>query len=81
MGNVFQSNCSSYAKLRTNLRKIEKWPKIQQRTVMHSALQIFKLNPLKFTVSISFDREFKGAGTCRNSTLIATDSNFHGNEV
>ena len=37
MDNGFQSNCSSYAKLRTNLGKMEKWPKI-----MPSALQLFQ---------------------------------------
>ena len=37
--NVFQSNCSSHAKLLTNLRKIEEWPKIRHRLFMHLALQ------------------------------------------
>ena len=38
--NVFQSNCSSHAKLLTNLRKIKKRPKI--RLFMHSALQLLQ---------------------------------------
>ena len=41
LDNVFQSNCSSHAKLLTNLRKIEKRPKIRHRLFMHSALQLF----------------------------------------
>ena len=43
LDNVFQSNCSSHAKLLTNLRKIEKRPKMtkmRHKMVMHSALQI-----------------------------------------
>ena len=44
LDNVFQSNCSSHAKLLTNLRKIEKRPKIRHRLFMHSALQLY--NPL-----------------------------------
>ena len=45
LDNVFQSNCSSHAKLLTNLRKIEKPPKIQHRSVIFSALQLMlKLN-------------------------------------
>ena len=35
----FQSNCSSHAKIRTNLSKIKKRPKIRHRSVMFSALQ------------------------------------------
>ena len=42
LDNGFQSNCSSYAKLRTNLGKMEKWPKIRHRSVMPSALQLFQ---------------------------------------
>ena len=38
--NVFQSNCSSHAELLTNLRKIEKRPKIRHKAVMHPALQM-----------------------------------------
>ena len=34
LDNVFQSNCSSHAKLLTNLRKIEKRPKIRHKAVM-----------------------------------------------
>ena len=40
LDNVFQSNCSSHAELLTNLRKIEKRPKIRHRLFMHSALQL-----------------------------------------
>ena len=40
LGNVFQSNCSSHAELLTNLRKIEKRPKIRHKAVMHPALQL-----------------------------------------
>ena len=40
MDNVFQSNCSSHAELLTNLRKIEKRPKIRHKAVMHPALQL-----------------------------------------
>ena len=40
LDNVFQSNCSSHAKLLTNLRKIEKRPKIRHRLFLHSALQL-----------------------------------------
>ena len=40
MDNVFQWNCSSHAKIRTNLSKIEKQSKISQRSVMLSALQL-----------------------------------------
>ena len=40
LDNVFQSNCSSRAELLTNLRKIEKWPKIRHKAVMHPALQL-----------------------------------------
>ena len=39
LDNVFQSNCSSHAELLTNLRKIEKRPKIRHKAVMHPALQ------------------------------------------
>ena len=39
LDNVFQSNCSSHAKLLTNLRKIEKQPKMRHEMVMHPALQ------------------------------------------
>ena len=49
LDNVFQLNCSSYAKLRTNLRKMEKQPKIRHRSVMHSALQLF-LSNIKLTL-------------------------------
>ena len=45
LDNVFQSNCSSHAELPTNLRKIEKRPKIRHKAVMHPALQmVFLLN-------------------------------------
>ena len=44
--NVFQSNCSS--KLRTNLRKIEKRPKIRHRLVTFSGLQLLLINPIHF---------------------------------
>ena len=40
LDNVFQLNCSSHAYLLTNLRKIEKWPKIRHRLVISSALQL-----------------------------------------
>ena len=40
LDNVFQSNCSSHAKLLTNLRKIEKRPKMRHKVVMHPALQL-----------------------------------------
>ena len=40
LDNVFQSNCSSHAELLTNLRKIEKRPKIRHKAVMHPALQL-----------------------------------------
>ena len=40
LDNVFQSNCSSHAELPTNLRKIEKRPKIRHKAVMHPALHI-----------------------------------------
>ena len=40
LDNVFQSNCSSHAEFLTNLRKIEKRPKIRHKAVMHPALQI-----------------------------------------
>ena len=40
LDNVFQSNCSSHAKRLTNLRKIEKRPKIRHRLVMHSGLHL-----------------------------------------
>ena len=40
LDNVFQSNCSSHAKLLTNLRKIEERPKMQHKAVMHPALQL-----------------------------------------
>ena len=40
LDNVFQSNCSSHAKFLTNLRKIEKRPKIRHRLFMHSALHL-----------------------------------------
>ena len=40
LDNVFQSNCSSHAELPTNLRKIEKRPKIRHKAVMHPALQL-----------------------------------------
>ena len=40
LDNVFQSNCSSHAYLLTNLRKIEKRPKIRHRLVISSALQL-----------------------------------------
>ena len=40
LDNVFQSNCSSHAELLTNLRKIEKRPKIRHKAVMHPALHI-----------------------------------------
>ena len=39
LDNVFQSNCSSHAELLTNLRKIEKRPKIRHKAVLHPALQ------------------------------------------
>ena len=41
LDNVFQSNCSSHAKLLTNLRKIEKRPKMRHKVVMHPALQLY----------------------------------------
>ena len=41
LDNVYQSNCSSHAKLLTNLRKIEKLPKMRHKMVMHPALQLF----------------------------------------
>ena len=41
LDNVFQSNCSSHAELLTNLRKIEKRPKIRHKAVMHPALQLW----------------------------------------
>ena len=40
LDNVFQSNCSSHAELLTNLRKIEKRPKIRHKAVLHPALQL-----------------------------------------
>ena len=40
LDDVFQSNCSSHAKLLTNLRKIEKRPKMRHKVVMHPALQL-----------------------------------------
>ena len=40
LDNVFQSNCSSHAELPTNLRKIEKRPKIRHKAVLHPALQL-----------------------------------------
>ena len=40
LDNVFQLNCSSHAELLTNLRKIEKWPKIRHRLVIFSGLQL-----------------------------------------
>ena len=40
LDNVFQLNCSSHAELLTNLRKIEKRPKIRHKVVMHPALQL-----------------------------------------
>ena len=43
MDNVFQSNCSSHAELPTNLRKIEKRPKIRHKAVMHPVLQLVSL--------------------------------------
>ena len=43
LDNVFQSNCSSHAELLTNLRKVEKRPKIRHKAVMHPALQLFNL--------------------------------------
>ena len=46
MDNVFQSNCSSHAKLMTNLRKIEKPPKMRHKMVMHPALQFVESTPL-----------------------------------
>ena len=51
LDNVFQSNCSSHAELLTNLRKIEKRPKIRHKAVMHPALQLryWKLTQLKLT--------------------------------
>ena len=42
LDNVFQSNCSSHAELLTNLRKIEKRPKIRHKAVMHPALQLIQ---------------------------------------
>ena len=42
LDNVFQSNCSSHAELLTNLRKIEKRPKIRHKAVMHPALQLIE---------------------------------------
>ena len=44
LDNVFQLNCSSHAELLTNLRKIEKRPKIRHKAVMHPALQLIQLN-------------------------------------
>ena len=43
LDNVFQSNCSSHAELLTNLRKIEKRPKIRHKAVMHPALQLISI--------------------------------------
>ena len=40
LDNVFQSNCSSHAYLLTNLRKIEKRPKIRHRLAISSVLQL-----------------------------------------
>ena len=44
LDNVFQTNCSSHAKLLTNLRKIEKRPKMRHKAVMHPALQLIYSN-------------------------------------
>ena len=44
LDNVFQSNCSSHAKLLTKLRKIEKRPKMRHKVVMHPALQMLVIN-------------------------------------
>ena len=46
LDNVFQSNCSSHAELLTNLRKIEKRPKIRHKAVMHPALQLLFMDEL-----------------------------------
>ena len=53
LDNVFQSNCSSHAELLTNLRKIEKRPKIRHKAVMHPALQLSVQNRLNFDIMLS----------------------------
>ena len=54
LDNVFQSNCSSHAELLTNLRKIEKRPKIRHKAVMHPALQ------LRYNKGLKMGMDFRG---------------------
>ena len=61
LDNVFQSNCNSHAKLLTNLRKIEKRPKMQHKAVMHPALQLFVVCAYYMTIFFqSSVNEMKG---------------------
>ena len=57
LDNVFQSNCSSHAELPTNLRKIEKRPKIRHKAVMHPALQLLVACEIKHNITTMLIRD------------------------
>ena len=62
-----RTNCSSHAELLTNLRKIEKRPKIRHKAVMHPALQLIHASACTHR-----DTVYEALGSCLESTQEAS---------